>query len=77
MESKDKHPDTPMKKARKGKGLTIYDVAKAVDLSASRVSCIERGAPTSRDKASAIAELLGITEAEVLYPERFVDPKAT
>ncbi|MBU1692310.1 MAG: helix-turn-helix transcriptional regulator [Gammaproteobacteria bacterium] len=76
MESTENTPDTPMKKARTGKNLTIYDVAKAVGLSASRISCIERGAPTSRDKVTAIARLLGITEEEVLYPERFIVKQA-
>lgn len=63
---------TPAKKARKALGMTIYEVADKVDISAASVSRIEREKQTATtENASALAGVLGITEEQILYPERF------
>ena len=69
---------TPLKKARKDSGKTIYDVAEKVGCAPATISRIERGDPTSPDLAAKISEYFDkqVTEEQILYPERFTEQKA-
>ena len=68
--------NTPLRRARASKGLSIHQVAAAVGTNAGNLSRIERAVQAA---SPALAERLAsyfepdITELEVLYPERFLD----
>lgn len=63
---------TPAKVAREQANLSIYEVAERMRLAPSTVSRIERGLHrTTPGNAEKLALVLGITEEQVLYPERF------
>lgn len=64
---------TPLKKVRKDRGDTIYDVAEKVGCAPATISRIERGDSTSPDLAAKISEYFDkqVTEEQILYPERF------
>lgn len=63
---------TPAMKARKNLGLTIYQVADLAAVSAATVSRVERAKQdSSKDTAENLAKALGISEEQILYPERF------
>ena len=63
---------TPIRAARDKANLSIYQVAEKVCLDPSTVSRIERGLHrTTPGNAEKFARVLGITEEQVLYPERF------
>lgn len=59
-----------MKRARKLKGMTVYEVADKVGITAGAISRIERGKSGVRvGNAKKLAEVLGISIEEVLFPE--------
>ncbi|MBS4019081.1 MAG: helix-turn-helix transcriptional regulator [Dechloromonas sp.] len=61
---------TEIKKARKLKGLTVYDLAKSVGVTPGSISRIERGlVGISPAKAKKMAEALGLSVEQVLFPE--------
>lgn len=65
---------TPIKRARRAKGLSQQQLAAAAEVSQAFISELERGQCRSSPAiAEQIALVLGITETEVLYPERFAD----
>jgi len=71
--------ETPLKRIRIKRELSIYEVADGVKCSASTVSRVERGDQgVSPDMAARISKFFGegITEQEILYPERYVDQQA-
>lgn len=61
---------SPMRKARLERGLSIYDLADAVGMSAASISRLERRIQsTSAATAAKLAALLGLSLAQVLLPE--------
>lgn len=71
---------TPLRAIRKKRKLTIYDVARAVDVRPGTISKIERGmAGASSELAERLVTFFGrpaITEEKILYPERFANKEA-
>lgn len=66
---------TPLRKMRVEKGLTISDVAVATQLDVGNLSRIERGIQvTSLETAERLARYFGqqITEMQILYPQRYM-----
>lgn len=71
--------ETPLRRLRKRRGLTVAQVALAIDIDQGNLSRIERGAQFSRRAAAALVAYYGtgeITEMEILYPDRFVSSSA-
>lgn len=69
--------DTPLRRLRRTRALTLETVAAAVGTDTGNLSRIERGKQTSLALAAALVDYFGvgdITEAEILYPERFPQP---
>ena len=68
---------TPLKKARIAKWLTLHEVAKRVDSDTGNISRIERGLQTpSKELVTKLVGLFSdyeITEVHIIYPERFSD----
>lgn len=61
---------SPLRKARLERGMSIYELADAVGMSASSISRLERNVQsTSPTTAAKLAALLGLTLAQVLLPE--------
>lgn len=61
---------SPMRKARIERGLSIYELADAVGMSAASISRLERRVQsTSAATAAKLAALLGLSLAQVLLPE--------
>lgn len=61
---------SPLRKARLERGLSIYDLADAVGISAASISRLERRIQsTSATTAAKLAALLGLSLAQVLLPE--------
>lgn len=66
---------TPLRKMRVEKGLTIAEVAIATNLDVGNLSRIERGIQvTSLDTAEKLSQYFKglITEMEILYPQRYI-----
>ncbi|ARL87607.1 helix-turn-helix domain-containing protein [Burkholderia pseudomallei] len=66
--------ETPLRRLRKSRGLTVAQVSQAVGIDQGNLSRIERGEQFSRRGAAALVVYFGdsaITEVEILYPERF------
>lgn len=69
--------DTPLRRARNARGLTLEQLSSGVNLDPATISRIERGETCSADAAERLAAFFGentITELEILYPERY-EPK--
>ncbi len=62
---------TPLRLARIEKGLTLVEVAAAVDINPSQLSRIERGYRTRPETAERLSQFLGISEEAILFPHRF------
>ena len=64
---------TPLKRLREARGLTGVEISAAVGISNAQYSRIERGDPTTPETAERLVKYFGdgITEMEVLYPERY------
>lgn len=61
---------SPLRKARLERGLSIYDLAEEVGMSAASISRLERRIQsTSAATAAKLATLLGLSLAQVLLPE--------
>lgn len=61
---------SPMRKARLERGLSIYELADVVGMSAASISRLERRIQsTSAETAAKLAALLGLSLAQVLLPE--------
>ena len=59
-----------IKDARKKKGMTVYQVAKALGVTAGVISRVERGLVGLRpSNAKKLAEILDLTVEQVLFPE--------
>jgi transcriptional regulator with XRE-family HTH domain len=70
--------DTPLKRLRKRQKKTLQEVADAIGTDTGNLSRIEQGKQRSLDLAEKLVEFYGsgtITEAEILYPERYPLPK--
>ena len=70
--------DTPLRKARKSKELTLVDLAHRTGTNFGNLSRIERGLTKATPKiAEKLAAIFAgeITEMHILYPERFSDSK--
>ncbi|HEY0963468.1 MAG TPA: helix-turn-helix transcriptional regulator, partial [Pseudomonadales bacterium] len=68
---------TPLRLARERLNLTIQQVSQDVGIDAGNLSRIERGVQTPTvETAAALAAHFGISELEILYPERFTDPSS-
>lgn len=64
--------DHPLKVARKNAGLNQAQVAELAKTTQSAISKYESGEVIpSVDAAAAIAQALGMSELQLLYPERF------
>ena len=67
--------DTPLRKARLQRGLTLANVAKSVGSDTGNISRIQRGQQIpNRELLSNLVDLFKeneITEVHILYPERF------
>ena len=67
--------DTPLRKARLQRGLTLANVAESVGSDTGNISRIERGQQIpNRELLSNLVDLFKeneITEVHILYPERF------
>jgi transcriptional regulator with XRE-family HTH domain len=66
--------NTPLRQARRARGMSLEAAAAIVGLDMSQLSRIERTGKTGRDTATRLAQHFGLTEEQVLYPERFLDP---
>ena len=67
-------PQTPLRRARLRSGKTTTAVASEAGVNQSTISRIETGSQTpSPELAATLAEMFGIPEIEILYPERYVD----
>lgn len=66
---------TPLKKARMTKKLTLEQVAEAVGSDSGNISRIERGKQNpSKEMVTKLVALFadeGLTELQILFPERF------
>lgn len=61
---------SPLRKARLARGLSIYELAAAVGMSAASISRLERRMQsTSASTAAKLAALLDLSLAQVLLPE--------
>jgi transcriptional regulator with XRE-family HTH domain len=60
---------TDLRSARISKGLTQQQLAELAGTTQSVVSRIESGARTSVDLAPKLAEALGVSVMQLLYPE--------
>lgn len=61
---------TKMQRARKAKGMTVYDLAAEVGLTPGAISRIERGIRSARPaNAKKLAEVLDLPIEDVLFPE--------
>lgn len=70
---------TPLRRQRKARGLSLESVAKAVGSDTGNLSRIERRlAGASPGLAEKIVKHLGapLDELQVLYPERYMTPDA-
>lgn len=68
--------DTPLKLARIRSGHTQEALAAMVDTTKVTISRVERcRASASRGLAERLAKALGLTEEQILYPERFATAK--
>lgn len=66
--------NSPMRKVRKEKRITLTKMAKDLDSDVGNLSRIERGIQRpSNEMAEKIAACLGLTETHIFYPERFSD----
>lgn len=64
---------TPLQNAREKAGLTQAQLAELVETKQSVISRIEsRRMNAGTDLAARLAKQLGISELEVLYPERYI-----
>lgn len=66
---------TPLRKMRVEKGLTITEVAIATQLDVGNLSRIERGVQvTSLETAEKLSKFFKgkITEMQILYPQRYM-----
>lgn len=72
--------ETPLRRARKARGMTQEDLARAVGVTQTHISCIETMAErASPDLAARLVAVLGrqlISEEQILYPERFAKKAA-
>ncbi|NIF20287.1 helix-turn-helix transcriptional regulator [Pantoea sp. Acro-835] len=67
---------TPLRVMREAKGLTISEVALAVQIDVGNLSRIERGIQvTSIETAEKIADFFNrkISEMQILYPHRYAE----
>jgi transcriptional regulator with XRE-family HTH domain len=75
-EAKEIPFETPLKKARKKAGMSIYELAEKAGCAPSTVSRVERdGQGISSELAEKLVKGLGedlITEEQILYPARFM-----
>lgn len=61
---------SPLRKARLQRGLSIYDLAEAVGMSAASISRLERRVQsTSPTTAAKLAALLDLSLAQILLPD--------
>jgi predicted transcriptional regulator len=70
-------PKTPLQRLREKRGLTLKEVADAVDTDTGNLSRMERGHQKSVELAERLVKFYGqgqITELEILYPERYPAP---
>lgn len=68
--------DSPLKKARLKRELTLQQVSAAVGTDTGNLSRIERGIQIpSKELAEALVKYYDneITETQIIYPERFAD----
>lgn len=78
------HPHTlrmsttsPLYRARLSAGLTQNQLAEKSGVLQSTISRLERGQDSaSPSTAEKLASVLGISELEILYPERYADEEA-
>lgn len=66
--------DTPLRKVRLGKGLTLTEVARSTGIDEGNLSRLERGEQgASPDVAEKLTKFYDgeVTELEILYPERY------
>jgi len=65
---------TPMARARKRLGLSLEELAKRAGSTKGHLSSLENGRHrASPELAESLAKELGISEMEILYPERFTN----
>jgi transcriptional regulator with XRE-family HTH domain len=67
---------SPLKQARLSRGLTLEQVASAVDIDTGNLSRIERGLQIpSKELAEALVKYYDneITETQIIYPDRFAE----
>lgn len=69
-----KTSETPLRKVRRSRGLTLDEVATAINWDTGNLSRAERTGCKSIERAAQLAKFFkgGINEIEILYPERFL-----
>lgn len=61
-----------LRKIRKGRGYSLVQASEILGIDASHLSRIERGLQRpSPDVAELLSKLFGVSEIQLLYPERF------
>jgi len=71
--------DTPLRKMRVERGLTLADLSVATNIDVGNLSRIERGKQlTSIETAEKIARFFdgAINEMQILYPQRYMSTQA-
>jgi transcriptional regulator with XRE-family HTH domain len=70
--------DTPLRRIRIHQQKSLEEVAAAIGVHNSTLSRIERGGETTPKTAADLVAYFGngITEMEILYPDRFAPPEA-
>lgn len=71
--------NSPLRKARKARGLTLEDVAAKVGTDTGNLSRIERGQQASKDMVDKLVKFFDgqVTELQIIYPERFANDDDT
>lgn len=68
---------TPLRRLRNARKKTLQEVAQAIGTDTGNLSRMEQGKQKSLVMAERLVEFYGkgITESEILYPERYPAPK--
>lgn len=70
--------DTPLRKIRLERGLTLTEVSRATDIDEGNLSRLERNVQqASAETAEALSKFYRgeISEIEIIYPERYMDKR--
>jgi transcriptional regulator with XRE-family HTH domain len=61
-------PDSPLKRARLRRGMTLQEVSYATKIDTGQLSRIENGKTQSLTHATTLARFFHLSELDILYP---------